>query len=140
METQKHPLPPQPSPVPAFSLFPHPLCPEATAVSSWRFLHLSTHPGGCSVRYLLRGQHLLHHAVMFRRIVAVVGRREGPVGAGEDKQKVVFDYIVSGNQDPGSYADFHRRTAENRAKHRTADVCHPELKLAKLGTTESCLT
>lgn len=29
--------------------------------------------------YLVTGEHLLHHAFMFRRVVAVVSGREGPV-------------------------------------------------------------
>lgn len=69
----------------------------------------------------------------------MVGRREGPVGAGEDKQKVGFDSTMSRNQNPRSYAHFHGLTADNRRKHCDSR-CLLELKLAKLGTTESRLT
>lgn len=48
----------------------------------------------CAVLYLVTVEHLLHHAFMFRRVVAVVGGCEGSVRTGAEKKRVLNQQVT----------------------------------------------
>lgn len=48
----------------------------------------------CVVLYLVTVEHLLHHAFMFRRVVAVVGGCEGSVRTGAERKRVFNQQVT----------------------------------------------
>lgn len=48
-----------------------------------------------NVQYLVTGEHVFHHALMFRGVVAVVGGSEGPVRTGAERKKTVKLEIIA---------------------------------------------
>lgn len=48
------------------------------------------------ILYLVAGEHLVHHAFMFRGVVAVVGGGEGPVWTAGEKKKAVKPVMLGG--------------------------------------------
>lgn len=45
--------------------------------------------------YLLTAEHLIHNAIMLRRVVAVVGGGEGPVRSETEREKAVLNMRTS---------------------------------------------
>lgn len=50
--------------------------------------------------YLVTGEHLLHHAFMFRRVVAVVSGREGPVWTEAHRKNTSYETCEAHDVNP----------------------------------------